>query len=135
MARRVRAAALIVAACGLGLGGCASTPPHRSPAPPDCRSCTIGIATWYGAAAQGRRTASGERFDRNAMTAAHPSLPFNTRVRVVRLDNGRSVVVRITDRGPNNAPGRIIDVSEAAARELNMIRDGIARVRVEPLVQ
>jgi rare lipoprotein A len=92
--------------------------------------CTVGTATWYGAHAQGRRTAGGERFDRQALTAAHRTLPFNSRVRVTNLRNGRSVVVRITDRGPFG-PGRVIDVSEAAARELDMVKRGIARVRIE----
>lgn len=94
--------------------------------------CTLGTATWYGAAAHGRRTAGGEFFDRHALTAAHRTLPFNTRVHVTNLHNGRSVVVRITDRG-RLPPGRVIDLSEAAARELDMIARGIARVRVERL--
>jgi rare lipoprotein A len=92
--------------------------------------CTVGTATWYGANAQGRRTADGERFNRHALTAAHRSLPFNSHVRVTNLRNGRSVVVRITDRGPFGR-GRIIDLSEAAARELDMVDRGIAPVRLE----
>ncbi len=92
----------------------------------------VGIATWYGARAHGRRTADGGTFDRHALTAAHRTLPFNSRVRVTNLQNGRSVIVRITDRGPR-APGRIIDLSWAAARELDMVESGIARVRVERL--
>jgi rare lipoprotein A len=127
MTRLVRAASLILAACALSLSGCAS----RSV--PDCRECATGTATWYGAAVQGHRTANGERFDRNALTAAHRSLPLNSRARVVNLSNGRSVVVRITDRGPLSWTGRDIDLSEAAAREIGMIRSGVAQVRIEPL--
>jgi len=77
------------------------------------------------------RTASGERFDRDGLTAAHPALPFGTRVRVVNLANDRAVIVRITDRGPHD--GRAIDLSEAAAREIGMIASGTARVRIERL--
>ena len=96
-----------------------------------CAACTIGTASWVGRAHQGLRTASGERFDTAALTAAHPSLPFGSRVRVVNLANGRAVVVRINDRGPHN--GRAIDLSEAAAREIGMIAAGTAAVRIEPI--
>lgn len=96
-----------------------------------CRSCMVGTASWVGRAHQGLRTASGERFDTAALTAAHPSLPFGSRVRVVNLANGRAVVVRINDRGPHN--GRAIDLSEAAAREIGMIASGTAEVRIEPI--
>lgn len=89
-----------------------------------------GRISWYGKRFAGRRTASGERFDPNAMTMAHPALPFGTRVRVINLDNGRSVVLRVNDRGPSIA-GRIADVSEAAARELQMIRQGVVEGRLE----
>lgn len=90
----------------------------------------VGIASWYGGKHHGGPTASGERFDKNAMTAAHRTLKMGTRVRVTRKKNSRSVVVRINDRGPYSK-GRIIDLSEAAARELDMLDDGIAQVRVE----
>jgi rare lipoprotein A len=73
-------------------------------------------------------TASGERFDKHAMTAAHRSLPFGTMVRVLDTANGRAVTVRINDRGPYGGHGRIIDVSEAAARELHMIDAGVVPV-------
>jgi len=91
-----------------------------------------GMATWYGERHQGGQTASGERFDMNAMTAAHKSLRMNTRVRVTNLKNGRQVVVRINDRGPYGR-GRIIDLSRAAARSLDMIGDGVVPVTVEVL--
>ncbi len=90
----------------------------------------LGMASWYGGKHHGGPTASGERFDKNAMTAAHRTLKMGTRVRVTRKKNNRSVVVRINDRGPYSK-GRIIDLSEAAARVLDMLDDGIAQVRVE----
>lgn len=88
-----------------------------------------GTASWYGPKFHGRRTANGERFNQNAMTAAHPSLKFGTKVKVTNLNNGRSVVVTINDRGPFTG-GRVIDVSAAAARSLNMIQSGVAPVQV-----
>lgn len=88
-----------------------------------------GRASWY---ALTSRTASGERCDPEAMTAAHRSLPFGTRVRVENLDNGRSVVVRINDRGPFIG-GRIIDVTRAAARSLGFVSAGTAKVRLTVL--
>ena len=94
----------------------------------------IGYATWYGGGHHGGPTASGERYNKNAMTAAHRSLPMNTRVRVTNRNNGRSVTLRINDRGPyGRRRERIIDVSEAAARELDMIEHGVVPVRVEVL--
>ena len=89
-----------------------------------------GVASYYGHELAGNRTASGERFNPQALTAAHRSLPMGTRIRVTNQANGRSVVVRINDRGPF-ARGRIIDVSLAAAREIAMVRSGTARVRLE----
>ncbi len=88
-----------------------------------------GTASWYGKRYHGRTTASGARFDMNAMTAAHRSLPFGTRVRVTNMANRRSVVLTINDRGPY-AGGRIIDVSRRAAGILGMVRKGVVRVRV-----
>jgi len=93
----------------------------------------VGYASWYGRRYHGRRTASGERFNMNAPTAAHRTLPFGTLVRVTNMANGRSVVVRINDRGPF-VRRRIIDVSRRAAEALGFVRDGTARVRVR-LVQ
>lgn len=93
-----------------------------------------GIASWYGLPFHGRKTASGERFDMNALTAAHRTLPFGTRVKVRSLVNGREVVVRINDRGPFT-PGRIIDLSHAAAKAIGLVGFGVKRVSltlVEP---
>jgi rare lipoprotein A len=91
---------------------------------------TVGVASWYGRDAHGRRTASGERFDMAAPTAAHPTLAFGTRVLVTNLANGRSVVLRVNDRGPFTG-GRVIDVSWRAAEMLGFVQDGLARVRVQ----
>ncbi len=92
----------------------------------------VGDASWYGAEFHGSRTAGGERFDQNGFTAASRSFPIGTSVRVTNLANGRSVVVRINDRGPF-ARGRVIDVSRAAAHALGMVERGTARVRIEAL--
>jgi rare lipoprotein A len=91
-----------------------------------------GVVSWYGAQFHDRPTASGERFDSGAMTMAHPSLPFGTMVRVTNLRNGRSVVVRVNDRGPFVGK-RIADLSQAAASEIGMMRRGVARARIEVL--
>ena len=91
-----------------------------------------GMASWYGPGFNRRKTASGERFDQNALTAAHKTLPFGTMVRVKNLGNGREAVVRINDRGPFSAK-RIIDLSKGAAQKLGMIASGTARVRITAL--
>jgi rare lipoprotein A len=91
-----------------------------------------GIASWYGGVFNGRRTASGERFDMHALTACHPSLPFGTLVRVVNLENKQSVVVRITDHG-ELVEGRVIDLSYGAAEKLAMTKVGLASVKLEVL--
>jgi rare lipoprotein A len=90
-----------------------------------------GLASWYGGVFNGRHTASGERFNMYAMTACHPTLPFGTLVRVVNLQNRRSVVVRITDRGDLVEEGRIIDLSFAAAEQLAMTKAGLAPVQLQ----
>ena len=89
----------------------------------------VGVASWYGRPYHGRRTASGEVYNMNRLTAAHPTLPFGTRVAVTNLENGRTVVVTINDRGPFK-PDRIIDVSRKAAGQLGFLGQGLARVRV-----
>ncbi|WP_281347184.1 septal ring lytic transglycosylase RlpA family protein [Thermosulfurimonas marina] len=91
-----------------------------------------GLASWYGPGFHGRRTASGEIYNMYAFTAAHKTLPLGTYVLVTNLKNGRRVVVRINDRGPF-VPGRIIDLSYAAARALNMVEDGVVPVRITVL--
>lgn len=94
------------------------------------RTTNEGLASYYGREHHRGPTASGERFDMHAMTAAHRSLPFGTRLRVTNLANGRSVVVRINDRGPF-VRSRIVDLSRAAAEQLDFINRGVTRVRLE----
>ena len=91
-----------------------------------------GVASWYGPAFHGRPTANGERFDMNAVTAAHPTLPLPSRVRVTNLENGRRLEMRVNDRGPF-VDGRLIDLSRRAAQLLGFHRKGLAKVRVEYL--
>jgi len=90
----------------------------------------VGTASWYGDYFQGKQTASGEPYDMNDLTAAHPTLPLGTFVRVTNLRNGKAVVVRINDRGPV-VDGRIIDVSSNAARVLGFKQRGVQRVRLD----
>lgn len=90
----------------------------------------VGKASWYGPGFHGRQTASGEPFDQNDMTAAHPTLPMGTKAKVTNLDNGKKVEVTINDRGPF-AKDRVIDLSHAAAGKLDMEQDGTAQVKIE----
>jgi rare lipoprotein A len=96
------------------------------------RPLDVGKASYYGSQYNGHPTASGETYDMYAMTAAHRDLPFGTPIRVTNLQNGRSVVVRVNDRGPSK-PGRIVDVSQAAAEQLGLILNGTADVQVDVL--
>ncbi|WP_150286416.1 septal ring lytic transglycosylase RlpA family protein [Rhabdaerophilum calidifontis] len=96
------------------------------------RAETIGHASYYGRELAGRKTASGERFDPGAMTAAHRSLPFGTRLRLTHLRTGRTTIVRVNDRGPF-VRGRVLDVSHGAARALGFAGQGTALLRIEPL--
>jgi rare lipoprotein A len=89
-----------------------------------------GVASYYADKYHGQQTASGEAFDMNALTAAHPTYKFGTRVKVTHLENNRSVIVRINDRGPF-VKGRVIDLSLAAAEELQMVKSGLAQVKLE----
>ena len=102
-------------------------PAFAAPAKPFTQT---GSASWYGSNFKGVKMANGRRYDPEDFTAAHRTLPLGTLIRVTRLANGRAVVVRITNRGPF-VKGRIIDLSTAAARKLDMIRSGVARVRIE----
>ncbi len=110
----------------------AGTPPRPEGSGAASGEAETGVASWYGRPFHGRAAASGEIYDMETLTAAHPTLPFNTRVRVVNLDNKKSVEVRITDRGPY-IEGRVIDLSHAAARALGMIAPGTVPVRLEVL--
>ncbi|MBX7201265.1 MAG: septal ring lytic transglycosylase RlpA family protein, partial [Rhodospirillaceae bacterium] len=146
-------------AAGLGLAGCATTqgPPAPSAPPPvaaaepegyfkigtpyqvdgkwyypaeDYAYVQEGIASWYGQDFHGKKTANGEKYDMNAITAAHPTLPMPSVVRVTNLDNGRQLNVRVNDRGPFHS-SRIIDLSRRAAQLLGFYEVGTAHVRVE----
>ncbi len=107
----------------LALTACSSTPEIAA------TKTQSGIASWYGPGFQGRKTASGERFNMNTYTAAHRTYAFGTKLCVKNLRNGRGVTVRVNDRGPF-ARGRVVDVSRKAAQSLGMIRSGTASVRV-----
>lgn len=119
----------------LWLGGCATRAPSVPPMPdgeepaamPDAREIERGRASWYGEPFHGRRTASGEIFNMNDLTAAHKTLPFGTRLRVRNLATGQDVLVRINDRGPH-VRGRIIDLSRAAAARVGLLGTGTAPV-------
>lgn len=122
--RRTLAGVMIAATLLGGVAGCAA---RRVPA---AQGLWEGNASWYGVDYHGRRAADGSRYNMYELTAAHPSLAFGTRVRVTNLGNGRKVVVTVTDRGPF-VEGRIIDVSFAAAQQLDMLDDGVTVVRLE----
>jgi len=111
----------------LALAGCAA---HQGPGGAGAAGAEEGLASYYADRFQGRPTASGAPYDREALTCAHRTWPFGTRLRVTELERGRAVVVTVTDRGPHVA-GRVVDLSAAAARALGLGAKGVARVRVE----
>jgi rare lipoprotein A len=113
----------------LALAAACASPRSHAPA-----GAEVGIASWYGPGFHGRTTASGQRYDMYAMTAAHKTLPFGTRVRVTNLENRRSVVLTINDRGPF-VTGRIVDVSKRAAQALGFERQGKTKVSLEVLAR
>jgi rare lipoprotein A len=119
-ARRLALAVVLVLVAGCSRVATAPTPSHPQ----------TGIASWYGPGFHGLQTSSGTVYDQHELTAAHPSLPLGTRVRVTNLDTKKSVEVLVNDRGPF-AKGRVIDLSFAAAREIGMIGPGTAPVRIE----
>ena len=120
----------------LGLCGLMLTPipdvAHGGPAKTkQVQTTQVGLASWYGTHQQGRKTASGERFSRGQLTAAHRSLPLGTKVKVTNLRTRQQVVVKITDRGPyGGGKRRIIDLSEAAAKRVGLLEHGTERVEV-----
>lgn len=119
---------LLLFSCFPAYGAERTTAPRTMPR----HRVQYGLASWYGEREQGRPMACGEPFNEYAIVAAHPTLPLGTRVRVTNLRNGRSVVVRIMDRGPRIAD-RAIDLSKAAAERLRFIREGLAPVRISVL--
>jgi rare lipoprotein A len=119
------------ATCALLLTLDLSTHEAANAAEPVAKGTIVeGKVSWYGKKFTGRTTASGERFDHNAMTMAHPTWPFGAKVRVTNPANDKSVVLRINDRGPS-IPDRIADVSSGAAQKLDIIRVGVAPLRLE----
>jgi rare lipoprotein A len=135
MQRAVSLAIVGLVAC---LPGCAAKGPVATPVGSGTRTLETreGLASYYGEGFHGKTTASGVRFDMNALVASHPSYPFGTRLRVTNLANGRSVSLRIVDRGPAaqlRAKGIVIDVSRRAAEVLGFIQQGRTRVRLEVL--
>lgn len=100
----------------------------------DAKPHSVGIASWYGKQHQGLKMANGKRFDRRKLTAASWYVPLGTVLRVVNLENGKSVTVTVTDRGPNLRLHRIVDLSEAAARQLGYVEKGLTRVFVSPIL-
>lgn len=138
---RVRLKLVILLSAAAMLAGCVSSPKYQPKQKPRIKwksggdyilESTVGTASFYSYEFSGRKTASGEMFDPEALTAAHKYYPFGTKVRVVNLKNQQIVIVRINDRGPF-LKGRIIDLSRKAAEEIGMIGDGTARVRIEVL--
>jgi rare lipoprotein A len=124
---------LRTAALGAAIVGCAWVSASQDASANKSSAVTAaGPASWYGPKFHGRQTANGEQFDMNQMTAAHRTLPFGTKVRVTNRSNGRSVVVRINDRGPF-VRNRVIDLSRGAAQTVGMIDSGVAPVKLEVL--
>ena len=120
---------LLLSACSPWKPG---APPPRAPTPPAVPLSQQGVASWYGPGFHGKKTTSGTVYDQYGMTAAHQTLPLGSSVRVTNLTNGKSVTVLVNDRGPF-AKGRIIDLSYAAAREVDLIGPGTAPVRMDVL--
>lgn len=144
----MKSVARICAFVALALAGCGGPAAHASSASPmtlpqgDWRAAyesrrplrvLTGAASYYHDSLAGRSTASGEPYDPSAFTAANRTLPFGTVLRIVRVDTGASVIVRVNDRGPFGRRRRIVDLSRAAAEELDMIRRGVVQVRAEVL--
>ena len=127
--RFLTAAALSLLALLAGCSTAVVTTPPTPAAPPAAGNEEVGFASWYGAQHQGKRTASGEVYDMNQLTAAHRTLPFGTRLLVTNRDTSQSAEVRVNDRGPF-VKGRILDVSYAAARQLGAVGAGIFPVRL-----
>jgi rare lipoprotein A len=128
--RRTLAALALVAGLASGCASAAKKYPFPPPEAPAAGTFQEGIASWYGPGYDGKRTASGEKFDQDALTAAHPTWAFGTRVKVTLLSTGRSVVVRINDRFPVHK-GRAIDLSREAAKRIGLIGPGTGKVRLE----
>lgn len=136
MSARPRLVPLVAVSLGLALSAaCSGNPKPKAyafppPETPAVGTVVEGIASWYGPDYDGKRTSSGERFDQDALTAAHAYWAFGTRVKVTLLSTGRSVVVRVNDRFPSHK-GRAIDLSRGAAKAIGLIGPGTGPVRLE----
>lgn len=130
--------AMALAGCGAASPRFTSEPERKTPSPSEpvltfpAFHLLAGVASYYAEEFNGRSTADGETYDMNALTAAHPTLPFNTILRVTNLENNRSVVVRVNDRGPFKKD-RVIDLSLAAAKALGLVANGTAPVKLDVL--
>ena len=124
---KILGSCLLVFILAVSLAGCGAI--HNAGVP-DAGDIQFGMASWYGEKFHGRIATSGEKYDMYKFTAAHRTLPFGTLVRVTNIGNGRTVIVKINDRGPWIS-GRVIDLSYAAAKKIGMVNDGVARVRLE----
>ena len=123
----------LAAVCGIAVAQTSQAPgasPAVTPVVPQAIPVESGLIAWYGKKFAGRRTASGERFNPEALTMAHKTLPYGTHVKVTNLKNKKSVTLRVNDRGPTQAD-RIGDVSLAAARQLDMVHSGVADAELE----
>lgn len=132
MQTKLRIAAIVFAASLLSASVISANSPAKTSAN-HAKGHSVGIASWYGQQHQGLKMANGKRFDRRKMTAASWYVPLGTVLKVVNLENGRSVTVTVTDRGPNFRLNRLIDLSEAAARQLGYIEKGLTPVFVSPI--
>jgi rare lipoprotein A len=129
---------MLLPSCTRVIGREAAPPPpvvtpqakEATPKPEGPKTEQVGEASWYGPAQNGKETASGETFDQNKLTAAHPTLPLGTKAVVTSLETGKSVAVTINDRGPFEK-GRKIDLSRAAAQKIGMTKEGVAQVKIE----
>lgn len=135
-AAAVRGLAILATVAGSGCGQVGSAWYGMTESPLSCAEARgyeeTGTASWYGQAHHGRRTASGTPYDMNRLTAAHRTLPFGTRIKVTNTGNGRAIVLTVNDRGPFIV-GRVLDVSYRAARELDFVQAGLARVHIEAI--
>lgn len=134
MQTKLRILSLIFAASLLSASMISAASGNGPKSRPAAKSHFVGVASWYGVQHQGLKMANGKRFDRRKLTAASWYVPLGTVVRVVNLENGKSVTVTVTDRGPNLRLHRILDLSEAAARELGYVEKGLTPVFVSPVL-
>ncbi len=134
MRTKLTIAALAFAASLLTVSMISAAPQPKGAVTATPKPHFVGIASWYGSQHQGRKMANGQRFDRHKLTAAYWYLPLGSVIRVTNLENGKSIIVTVTDRGPNFRLHRILDLSEAAASELDYIHKGLTRVFVSLVV-